>query len=81
MLKREELATPTSCINKAAPDEPVFVLRGKDLCSAYAVRQWANVAEQGGHHGPEKIAHARAWADEMEAYAHRAAIAAAGATA
>lgn len=69
MLQKDELANPTSCINKAAPDEPVFVLRGKDLCSAFAVRQWANVAEAGGHHEPEKIAAARAWADRMEAYA------------
>jgi hypothetical protein len=69
VLKNEELASPTSCINKAAPDEPVFVLRGKDICSAFAVRQWANVAEAGSHHEPEKIAHAREWADRMEAYA------------
>jgi hypothetical protein len=68
VLKNEELANPASCINKAAPDEPVFVLRGKDICSAFAVRQWANVAEAGGHHEPEKIAHARQWADKMEAY-------------
>jgi len=68
MLKMEELADPESCINKAAPEEPVFVLRGKDLCSAYAVRAWANIAEAGAHHEPEKIAHARRWADRMEAY-------------
>jgi hypothetical protein len=69
MLKVDELADPTSCINKAAPDEPVFVLRGKDPCSAYAVRMWANIAQQGSHHDAEKIAAARAFADQMEAYA------------
>ncbi len=69
MLKADELTNPLSCINKAAPDEPVFVLRGKDPCAAYAVRMWANIAAHGSQHEPEKIAAARAWADIMEAYA------------
>lgn len=42
MLKREELANPNSCINKAADDEPVFVLRGNDPVAASIVRQWVN---------------------------------------
>lgn len=71
MLKADELTNPLSCINKAAPDEPVFVLRAKDPCAAYAVRMWANIANQGSHHEPEKIATARMWADVMAEYAQK----------
>lgn len=31
-------------LGKAAPDEPVFILRGQDLHASYAVRQWAEAA-------------------------------------
>lgn len=65
MLKRDEIEQPTSCINKAASDEPVFVLRAKDLCSADTVMFWAQLAENLGAHDPAKIAEARALADQM----------------
>lgn len=41
-LKRDELANPDSCLNKAADDEPIFVLRANDPVAASIVRQWAN---------------------------------------
>lgn len=41
MLKRDELATQTSCLNKAADDEPIFVLRANDENAAPAVAAWA----------------------------------------
>jgi hypothetical protein len=44
MLKRDELSNPESCINKAADDEPVFVLRAQDVLAATTVRLWADMA-------------------------------------
>lgn len=69
MLKKEELKQPTSCLNSAAPDELVFVLRAKDKLSPQTIRHWATMAE--GVHEPEKIAEARAAADAMEAWRNR----------
>lgn len=40
MIKRDEIATPTSCLNKAADDEFVFVLREKDLATPNTIRFW-----------------------------------------
>lgn len=63
MLKRDELAIPTSCLNKAADDEPVFVLRAKDVCAAIIVECWAHCAS--GIHEPERVAEALALAQAM----------------
>lgn len=41
MLKRDELATPTSCLNKAGDLEPVFVLRANDETAPAIVTEWA----------------------------------------
>lgn len=40
-LKRDEIANPNSCLNKAADDEPIFVLRANDPVAASIVRAWA----------------------------------------
>lgn len=40
-LKRDEIANPNSCLNKAADDEPIFVLRANDPIAAAVVRTWA----------------------------------------
>ncbi len=48
MIRRNELADPRSCINKAADDEPVFVLRGQDALAPILVRLWADLAELHG---------------------------------
>jgi hypothetical protein len=64
MLKRLELATNTSCLNKAGSDEMVFVLRAKDPIAPMALRHWATMAE--GTHEMTKIAEARECADHME---------------
>lgn len=69
MLKSQEIINPQSTLNRAAAEEPIFVLRGKDSCAAYAVRRWAHIAEQGGQHSAEKVAEARAFADVMAGYA------------
>lgn len=63
MLKRQELLDPKSCLNKAAPDEPVFVLRAKDAAAAQTVRLWAAMA---GHlHESAKVEEALKLADQM----------------
>lgn len=64
MLKKHELANNSSCLNKADPDEPVFVLRAKDHLAAQTVRLWAAMAV--GEHEPEKIDEARRLAETMD---------------
>lgn len=66
MNKQGELSNPTSCLNKAAAGEPLFVLRAKDPHAPMAVRHWAAMAH--GHHEPEKIDEALALADKMEVW-------------
>lgn len=39
--KIDELLNPNGCFNKAADDEPIFVLRANDPIAARVVRQWA----------------------------------------
>ena len=40
MLKQDELASPHSCLNRARPDEMLFVLLGRDPAAAVAVEAW-----------------------------------------
>jgi hypothetical protein len=68
MIKHEELADRNSALNKAAPDEPIFVIRAKDKLSASMVRQWAEAAAMTGAHEPEKIQEARQLAEIMETW-------------
>lgn len=50
MIKKDEIAIPTSCLNKAGAEEPVFVLRAHDKSAPSVVRAWANayVFDKGG---------------------------------
>jgi len=41
MRKAQELTRPDSCLNKALPEEPIFVLLGRDVAAPYAIRMWA----------------------------------------
>lgn len=41
MLKRDEIGTAVSCLNKAAEDEPLFVLRANDETAPGVVMAWA----------------------------------------
>lgn len=41
MKKRDELADPKSCLNRAQDDEPIFVLLGRDPAAAETIRYWA----------------------------------------
>jgi hypothetical protein len=65
MKKTDELTDPSSCINKAADDEPVFVLRANDPLAAGVVDYWANQAEGSTLHEVFKINGARELAQEM----------------
>lgn len=40
--KAENLRDQESCLNRAKPDEPIFVLRASDPLAADAVRRWAH---------------------------------------
>lgn len=64
MIKQQVLTDPNSCLNKAGPGEPLFVLRAKDPAAAQAVRHWATMAS--GEHDDRKIAAALAVADAMD---------------
>ena len=49
-IKRDEIADPNSCLNRAADDEPIFVLRGKDPLFAKIVEEWAARSALAGLH-------------------------------
>ena len=56
-----------TCFQKAADDEPIFVLRAKDVLAPQVVEQWADAAER--HGTPEaKVAEARALAVQMRVW-------------
>lgn len=40
MRKRDELSNPASCMSRARDDEMTFVLLGRDVAFAAAVRAW-----------------------------------------
>ncbi len=40
MIKRDEVAIRTSCLNKSADNEPIFVLRAHDSIASDVVREW-----------------------------------------
>jgi hypothetical protein len=40
VLKREELANPESCLNKARDEEMIFVLLARDAAAPAAIRAW-----------------------------------------
>ena len=65
MKKMEEITDPSSCINKAENDEPVFVLRANDPLAAVMVDHWANQAEGTRMHEDWKIKEAHQLAQEM----------------
>jgi hypothetical protein len=43
MEKSRELSDPKSCLNRARPDEMVFVLLERDFAAPEAIEQWARV--------------------------------------
>lgn len=68
MIKIDELTSATSCLNKAGEDEPIFVLRAKDVLAPELVRIWAMKAMMSGQHEASKILEAEGLADQMEVW-------------
>lgn len=68
MLKKDEIANPDSCLNKAADEEPVFVLRAKDAAAPNTIRCWAEERMERGLNiaSDQKIVDALAIAERME---------------
>ena len=63
-------ATDT-CLQKAAEDEPIFVLRAKDKLAPSIVRRWADLAEAASHPDSptrDKVREARLFAKTMEGW-------------
>jgi len=69
MLKKDEVSNPNSCLGKAADDEPIFVLRAKDICASGVVRIWAQRAKD--IHSEKKIKEALEFANIMEDYRYK----------
>ena len=55
------------CYANAKPDEPMFVLLGRDVRAPILVEMWAAMSELKGT-DPEKIAEARRCAEQMRAW-------------
>lgn len=43
MTKEDNIHDPDSCWNKAALDEPIFVLRAHDVLAPCIINQWAGL--------------------------------------
>lgn len=56
------------CYDKAEPDEPMFILLGRDPLAPALVREWAQQRAETRGRPDAKIDEARACADAMEAY-------------
>jgi len=69
MRKRDELADPNSCLNKARDDEWLFVLLGRDRAAVYAVEAWVDARIRLHMNRPidQKIKDARKWVATVEA--------------
>jgi hypothetical protein len=63
--KRDELADPRRCLNKAKDDEWLFVLLGRDPAAPAAVRAWAAERVRLGKNLPAdpQLLEAGRWAD------------------
>ena len=56
-----------SYLGKAEPDEPVFVLMGRDPLAPMLIRRWADHAGRSGER-PDKVAEAYALAQQFDEY-------------
>jgi hypothetical protein len=55
MLKRIELSNPKSCLNRAADDEMIFVLRGCDVTTPKTIRFWISERIKAGKNKPTDV--------------------------
>lgn len=67
MRKRDELADPNSCLNKARDDELIFVLLERDAASPGTVRDWIEERKRLGLNvaGDAKLKEAQAWREAV----------------
>jgi hypothetical protein len=65
--KRDELADPNSCLNRARDDEWTFVLLGRDVAAPAAILAWAEERVRLGKNLPDdpQIVEARRWAEAV----------------
>ena len=69
--KAKEMGNPGSCLNKADPEEPLFILRAQDRMASALVRIWAvEFAKKHGYDHP-KYSEAVKLADAMEEWPRR----------
>jgi hypothetical protein len=70
MIKRKEVSDPTSCLNRATDDEPVFVLLGRDVSAPTTIKYWiADRISQGKNvRSDPEIRDAELMADYMEGW-------------
>lgn len=66
-LKKVEIENPDSCLNRAAPDEPIFVLRAQDCFASDVILKWCDMYRRA--HAP-----AGAWRSEAHREKHNEAI-------
>lgn len=57
------------CYANAEPDEPMFILLGRDPIAEVLVMLWADIREALGGADPEKMAEARLCAEQLAAWA------------
>lgn len=60
---------PDSCYSKAHPDEPMFVLLGRDPYAPILVGLWAEMRRMRGCSTEEELADAEATAEALKAWA------------
>lgn len=65
MTKRELIEDPQSCLNKTGDDEPVFLLRARDVLAPKVVRLWATLLEIETGTYPEKSSLALLLSNQM----------------
>lgn len=70
MIKREELARPDSCMNRAEADEMTFVLLARDLAAPHAIEEWIAERIRLGKNTPgdDQITEARLAVVKMREY-------------
>ncbi len=67
MRKRDELADPRSCLNRAHDDEMCFVLLGRDVAATAAVEAWIDARIKHGKNkwNDPQIAEACQWVETV----------------
>ena len=59
------------CYAKAAPDEPIFILRSSDPIAPMLVELWADIVKLNGSQPDKKIQEALKCAEDMKKYKHQ----------